>query len=518
MTAEISMRGITKRFPGVLADDNVDFEVETGEIHALMGENGAGKSILMSQLAGVYQPDEGEIYIRGEKVHFSSPQGAIDAGIGMVFQSFKLFPSLTIAENVVFRNEPTKYGLIDRKAANERVREIADRYGLSLDPTARVSSVPVGVLQRVEIVKALYRDARVLILDEPTAVLTPQETENLFDVLRALKADGRTIILITHKLNEVMAISDRVTVLRDGRNVAQLVTADSSPAEITRHMTGRDVDLSTPPPALAPGEIILDVDRVTVQDSPGDRPNVDNASLQVRAGEVVGIAGVAGNGQVELAEAIIGMRSTASGSVTLKGNNLSKNSIAQRRDAGIAYVPEDRHGVGSAGTATAVDNLALGHHRAAPILQRGLLSRGAMLEHAQRLIKRFGVKIASPATPVGTLSGGNLQKVVVARELDYGSPLLIAEQPTRGVDVGAIESIHRELCEYRDGGGALLLISAELSEIMSLSSRILVMFEGRIAAELPKEEATEALLGLYMAGHKPEPQHRPGALANGDAR
>ncbi|MBP1325752.1 simple sugar transport system ATP-binding protein [Leucobacter exalbidus] len=517
MTAEISMRGITKRFPGVLADDNVDFEVETGEIHALMGENGAGKSILMSQLAGVYQPDEGEIYVRGEKIAFSSPQGAIDAGIGMVFQSFKLFPSLTIAENVVFRSEPTKRGLIDRKSANERVREIADRYGLALDPTARVSSVPVGVLQRVEIVKALYREARVLILDEPTAVLTPQETENLFDVLRALKADGRTIILITHKLNEVMAISDRVTVLRDGRNVAQLVTADSSPEEITRHMTGRDVDLSTPPPALEPGEIVLDVHDVTVAEA-GTNPTVQHASVQVRAGEVVGIAGVAGNGQVELAEAIIGMRPIASGSVTLQGNNLSRSSIAQRRDAGIAYVPEDRHGVGSAGTASAIDNLALGHHRTAPILQRRLLSRAAMVEHAQRLIKRFGVKIASPATAVGTLSGGNLQKVVVARELDYGSPLLIAEQPTRGVDVGAIESIHRELCEYRDGGGALLLISAELSEIMSLSSRILVMFEGRVTAEVAKEEATEALLGLYMAGHEPEPRHRPGALANGDAR
>ena len=512
MAAEVSMRGITKRFPGVLADDQVDFEVASGEIHALMGENGAGKSILMSMLAGVYQPDEGEIFIRGERRSFASPLDAIDAGIGMVFQSFKLFPSLTIAENVVFRSEPTKRGLIDRAAANRRVADIATQYGLSIDPTQRVDSVPVGVLQRVEIVKALYREARVLILDEPTAVLTPQETERLFDVLRALKADGRTIILITHKLNEVMAISDRVTVLRDGRNVAQLVTADSSPEEITRHMTGRDVDLSTPPPAHAPGEVVLDVRELTVPGS-GERESVSQASLTVRAGEVVGIAGVAGNGQVELAEAIIGMRRTSDGSIRIKDRDLSQSTIAERRDGGIAYIPEDRHAVGSAGTATAIDNLALGHHRSAPILQRGLLSRASMLDHARRLIARFGVKIASPTTAVGTLSGGNLQKVVVARELDYRSPLLIAEQPTRGVDIGAIESIHRELCEYRDGGGALLLISAELSEILSLSSRILVMFEGRIVAEVPKSEATEALLGLYMAGHAPEDRHRPGTFA-----
>lgn len=515
MASEVLMRGITKRFPGVVADDNVTFEVESGEIHALMGENGAGKSILMSMLAGVYQPDEGEIFIRGEKKKFASPLDAIEAGIGMVFQSFKLFPSLTVAENVVFRAEPTKHGLINRQEANRRVQEIADRYGLQVDPNARVDSVPVGVLQRVEIIKALYREARVLILDEPTAVLTPQETERLFDVLRALKADGRTIIIITHKLSEVMAISDRVTVLRDGKNVAQLVTAESSPEEITRHMTGRDVDLTTPPPALAPGETVLSVQGLTVAGN-GNRNEVDEVSLHIRRGEVVGIAGVAGNGQVELAEAIIGMRKTTSGTITVAGKDLTGSTIAKRRDGGIAYIPEDRHAVGSAGTADAIDNLALGHHRSAPLKKGGLLSRPAMLEHAKRLISRFGVKIAGPRTPVGTLSGGNLQKVVVARELDYNAPVLIAEQPTRGVDIGAIESIHGELCEYRDAGGALLLISAELSEIMSLATRILVMFEGRIVAEVPRPDATEALLGLYMAGHEPKPEHAPGTFAAQD--
>lgn len=498
MTLEVEMRGITKRFPGVLADDNVDFSVEKGEIHALMGENGAGKSILMSMLAGLYRPDSGEILIRGEKREFNSPLDAIDAGIGMVFQSFKLFPSLTIAENVVFRQEPTRFGLIDRAEANAEVQRIAERYGLQVDPTARVDSVPVGVLQRVEIIKALYRDAQVLILDEPTAVLTPQETERLFDVLRALREDGRTIVFITHKLKEVMAISDRVTVLRDGRVVARLRTAESSPEEITRAMTGRDVELRPIPPTAPPGDVVLECEGVTV---PGEgRDAVSEASLTVRSGEIVGIAGVAGNGQVELAEAIVGMRPQSSGAVSLGGVDITKASIARRRDLGISYVPEDRHAVGSAPTASAAENLSMGHHRRSPLLQHGLLSRTRMVEYAQQLIERFRVKISSPATAVGTLSGGNLQKIVVARELAYEAPLLIAEQPTRGVDIGAIESIHREITDYRDRGGAVLLISAELSEIMNLSSRILVMFEGRIVAEVDVADATENGLGALMAG------------------
>nr|WP_179580958.1 ABC transporter ATP-binding protein [Leifsonia psychrotolerans] len=493
------MQGITKRFPGVLADDNVSFSVETGEIHALMGENGAGKSILMSILAGLYQPDEGEIYVRGDKVNFASPQDAIQAGIGMVFQSFKLFPSLTIAENVIFGQEPTRSGLIDQREAKAQVAAISERYGLAVDPSARVDSVPVGVLQRVEIIKALYRDAKVLILDEPTAVLTPQETDRLFDVLRALKADGRTIIFITHKMREVMELSDRVTVLRDGRVVARLVTAESSAAEITRHMVGRDVDLSTAPAANPPGEAILTVRGVTVPGN-GNRLAVDNVDLTVHKGEIVGIAGVAGNGQSELAEAIVGMRRTTGGTVTVGSDDVSSGGVRARRDAGISYIPEDRHGVGTAPTADAALNLSMGHHRTAPLLKHGLLSRSRMVEQAQRLIKRFGIKIASPSTAVGTLSGGNLQKIVVARELDYESPVLISEQPTRGVDVGAIESIHREITEYRDRGGAVLLISAELSEILSLSGRILVMFEGRIVAELDAATATESELGLLMAG------------------
>lgn len=499
MTLEVDMRQITKRFPGVLADDQVDFQVETGEIHALMGENGAGKSILMSILAGLYQPDEGEIYLQGRKVSISSPLHAIDEGIGMVFQAFKLFPSLTIAENVIFRQEPTRRGLIDRKAARAKVIEISERYGLAVDPDALVENSTVGILQRVEIIKALYRDARVLILDEPTAVLTPQETDRLFEVLRALRDDGCTIILITHKMKEVMAVSDRVTVLRDGRVVGRLVTAESSPKEITQYMTGRDVDLSQAPPQSEPGENILEVEDLVVAGH-GELSLVDSVSFRVRSGEIVGIAGVAGNGQAELAEALVGLREAATGTVRVNGQDVTAQNVRGRRAAGVTYIPENRHGVGTAPDADASANLAMGHHRTEPLLHRGLLARSRMVEHAKRLIARFNIKIAGPDTAVGTLSGGNLQKIVVARELDYDAPLLIAEQPTRGVDIGAIEAIHQEITAYRDRGRGVLLISAELSEILSLSGRILVMFEGRIVAELDAAEATEAELGHLMAG------------------
>lgn len=499
MTDAVDMRGITKTFPGVVADDDVDFSVKPGEIHALMGENGAGKSILMSILAGLHEPDEGEIYVHGKKVNFSSPLDAINAGIGMVFQSFKLFPSLTIAENVVFHEEPTKGWLIDRGAANRAVKEISERYQLAVNPKARAESVPVGVLQRVEIIKALYRKADILILDEPTAVLTPQETERLFEILRTLREDGRTIIFITHKIKEVMALSDRVTVLRDGKVTARLNTAESSPEEITKHMTGRDVDLTMAPPQRDPGEESLVVHNLHISGE-GDQPVINDVSLTVRSGEIVGIAGVAGNGQAELAEAIMGLRNIDGGTVTIEGKNVTSASVRARRDAGLAYIPEDRHAVGTAPRADGAANLAMGHHRQPPILQRGLIRRSRMVEHAKRLIERFNIKIASPSTAVGTLSGGNLQKVVVARELDYQAPVLITEQPTRGVDIGAIESIHTELTNYRDRGGGILLISAELSEIQSLADRILVMFEGQIVADVPAGDVTEAQLGLLMAG------------------
>ena len=498
------MRGITKRFPGVLANDDVTFAVRTGEIHALMGENGAGKSVLMSILAGLYQPDAGEIWLRGEKQDFSGPLDSIRAGIGMVFQEFKLFPSMTVAQNVVFRKEPTRWGLIDRNEADRIVRSIADDYGLIVDPRTRVSQAPVGLLQRVEIIKALYREARLLILDEPTGVLTPQESVQLFEVLRRLRDAGHTIILITHKLREVMEVSDRVTVLRDGKVVAELITAEASASEISRAMTGRDVDLRQRPPTREPGEVVLEVAGLTVRDKQRTA-RVRNVSLQVRSGEIVGIAGVAGNGQTELASAIAGMTDIASGSIRIAGKEMTGSSVRARREAGLAFIPEDRQGLGAALTASAVQNLAMGHHRSAALTKRpGIIDLAAAREFARRLIAKFSVRIRDESVAVGTLSGGNLQKILIARELEHHAPILIAEQPTRGVDIGAIEFIHSTLTNYRDSEGGVLLISAELSEILSLSTRILVMYEGQIVAEVPAKDATEERLGLLMAGGRDE--------------
>ncbi|MDE0600564.1 MAG: ABC transporter ATP-binding protein [bacterium] len=499
MTFELELRGITKRYPGVLANDAVDLAVRPAEIHAIVGENGAGKTTLMSLLYGLFPPDEGEIFMRGERVEFSSALDAIAAGLGMVHQSFKLFPTLSVAENVVFRQEPRRRGLIDRAAGIARVSELADRYGLAVDPEAAVEDLPVGVLQRVEILKALYRDAQVLILDEPTAVLTPQERDQLFEVIRRLRDAGRTIIFITHKLGEVMAISDRVTVLRNGRAVADLVTAETDPAEITLHMTGRAVDLDRRAPEHQPGQAVLEVENLTVLGGHG-RAVVKDASFQVRSGEIVGIAGVAGNGQSELIEALCGLAEAHNGAVTLSGTDITTADVAGRRAAGLAYIPEDRYGVGTTRQASVSENLLMGHHREETVQRRGWFDRGAVARLTGRLVEVFDIKAGSVSGPVSTLSGGNLQKVVVAREMEHGTPLLIAEQPTRGLDIGAIEFVHSQLIRYRDQGGAVLMVSAELSEILSLSTRILVMFEGSIVATLDPRAVDEPEIGLYMTG------------------
>ena len=499
MTLELELRGITKRYPGVLANDAVDLAVHPAEIHAIVGENGAGKTTLMSLLYGLFPPDEGEIFVRGEPVRFSSALDAIAAGLGMVHQSFKLFPTLSVADNVVFRQEPTRRGLIDRAAGAARVRELAEQYGLAVDPEAIVEDLPVGVLQRVEILKALYRDVRVLILDEPTAVLTPQERDKLFAVIRRLRDSRRTILFITHKLGEVMAISDRVTVLRHGRAVAHLVTAETNPAEITRHMTGRAVDLDRRAPDHDPEQVVLDVENLTVTGGHG-RNAVHDASFQVRAGEIVGIAGVAGNGQSELIEALCGLRETDAGTVSLLGRDITYADVAERRGAGLAYIPEDRYGVGTTRQATVAENLLMGHHQEPKIQRRGWFDRGAVARLTARLVEVFGIKVGSVADPVATLSGGNLQKVVVAREMEHGTPLLIAEQPTRGLDIGAIEFVHGQLVEYRDQGGAVLMVSAELSEILALSTRIMVVFEGQIVATFDPRRVAEPEIGLYMTG------------------
>ena len=495
----LELRGITKRFPGVVANDEVNLTVRAGDIHAVVGENGAGKTTLMSILYGLFPPDEGEILVGGERVRFGSALDAIRAGMGMVHQAFRLFPTLSVADNVVYREEPTKGLLIDRAAAARKVAELSERYELAVDPHALVETQPVGVLQRVEILKALYREAQILILDEPTAVLTPQERDRLFTVVRRLRDAGCTVLFITHKLGEVMAVSDRVTVLRNGRSVADLVTSATSPEEITRHMTGRDVKLNRRVAPHQPGNPVLTVASLTVTGEHG-RPAVEGAGFEVRAGEIVGIAGVAGNGQTELIEAIAGLREAAAGEVSLNGVDVTAAAVGERRRAGLAFVPEDRHRVGSSHQASLSDNLLLGHQRHPEIQRRGWFNLRRVREHAGRLIKTFDIKAGALRNAVSTLSGGNLQKVVVGREMSHNAPLLIAEQPTRGLDIAAIEYIHGRLASYRNEGGAVLLVSAELSEILALSTRILVMFDGRIAAELDPAAADEQEIGLYMTG------------------
>ncbi|MCX4809878.1 ABC transporter ATP-binding protein [Streptomyces sp. NBC_01239] len=488
----VELRGITKRYPGTLANDSVDLTVRRGEIHALMGENGAGKSTLMSVLYGMERADAGSIRIDGREVSFGDPGAAMAAGLGMVHQSFKLFDSLTVAENVVYAAEPRRFGLVDRAAARRRVRELAAEHGLAVDPDARVGELPVGLRQRVEILKLLHRGARTLILDEPTAVLTPAEADALFAVLKSLAAQDRTVILVTHKLREVLEGSDNVTVLRDGRVVARLVTADTSADEIAAAMTGRAVDLDRVHAPGTPGDVVLDVRDLTTD-------AVHGVGLTVHAGEIVGIAGVAGNGQSELIEALAGLRPVASGLVALKGRDITHVSATERRAQGLAYVPEDRHAVGTAPAASVADNLAIGHHRTS-LSSRGLLPPAAVRAHAGRLIERFGIKAATPEVPASALSGGNLQKLLIGRELAHEAPLLLVEQPTRGVDIGAIQNIHDQIVAYRDAGHAVLLVSAELSEIRGLADRVLVMYEGRVTATYTKDEADERALGLAMAG------------------
>jgi simple sugar transport system ATP-binding protein len=499
VTAELELRGITKRFPGVLACDGIDLEAYPGEIHCIVGENGAGKTTLMSILYGLHRPDEGDIRIRGEEVRIDSPLRAIGLGLGMVHQAFKLFPSLSVAENVIFRQEPSRWGRIDRKRASAVVSELAASYGLAVDPDARVEDLPVGVLQRVEILKALYRDASILILDEPTAVLTPQERDRLFEVMRRLRDSGRTILFITHKLPEVMAVADRITVLRGGRAVARLDPATTTPEEISRHMTGRDVVVIRADGSRSEGRPILEVQDLHVAGAHGVAA-VAGVSFDVRAGEVVGIAAVAGNGQSELVEAIAGLRPIESGVIRLTGTDITRASVSDRRRAGMSYIPEDRHRVGTAATASVAENMLMGYQRD-PALRRGrFLSTEAVDTHAKELSDRYDIRLSGVEVAAGTLSGGNLQRVVLAREMGHEAPLILAEQPTRGVDIGAIEFIHTQLLAARDRGAAILLVSAELSEIQALSNRILVMFEGRIVAELDPASVDEAEIGLHMTG------------------
>jgi general nucleoside transport system ATP-binding protein len=491
------LRGITKRFGPVVAVDGVDLVLERGTVHAVVGENGAGKSTLMSVLYGLHRPDAGTVLRAGRELRLRSPLDAIAAGLGMVHQHFRLFGSLTVAENVVYRAEPGRFGVYDRRAAERRVAELSERFGLAVDPSARVDTLPLGVRQRVEILKALHRQAEVLILDEPTAVLTPGEVDSLFAVVRTMAAQGTTVALVTHKVREVLAATDRVTVLRDGAVTARLRTADTTAAEIVEAMIGRGLQPAVNPRGAVRGEPVLDVHDLRLSAGPG-AARVTGVSLQVRPGEVVGVAGVSGNGQREVVEAVVGLRSPDSGTVRLHGRDLSGFGVHERRRLGIAYVPEDRPGVGTAASLSVAENLALGHHRTPPLGSRGRLSPRAMRAQAADLVRRLGVRTAGVSAPLRSLSGGNAQKVVLARELHHEAPLLVVEQPTQGVDVGAGEEIHRLLLEYRARGGAVLLVSYEISELRALADRVLVLLDGVVTADLDAADATEDVLGAAM--------------------
>ena len=498
MTPLLELAGITKRFPGVLANDDVHLEVAAGEIHALLGENGAGKSTLMKILYGLYQPDEGEVRLNGKPSDIASPADAIQAGVAMIHQHFMLVPTLTVAENVALGLAGNGV-LLDTDEVAERVGELSSRYGLSVDPAAYVWQLAVGERQRVEIIKALYRDCRLLVLDEPTAVLTPIEVEDLFVTLRTMAADGVGLIFISHKLDEVLALADRITVMRDGRVTGETVPSASSKGELANMMVGRPVQLAPDRPKVEVGAVRLAIDGLRVD---GDRGTeaVKGCGLEVRAGEIVGIAGVSGNGQRELAEAVVGLRSVTAGRVAIDGVDVTGMHPSRVRAAGLAYVPEERMRDGVVAEFSVAENLILVDHDRPPFCRRGLLRLGAIADHCRDLVERFMVKTPTLDTPAGNLSGGNIQKLILARELSSEPGVLLASQPTRGVDIGAAEYIHRRLIEERGRGAAVLVISEDLDEVLALSDRIAVMSEGRILAVMDRDEATIQRVGLLMAG------------------
>jgi ABC-type uncharacterized transport system ATPase subunit len=495
----LELRGITKQFPGVLANDHVDFDVRRGEVHALLGENGAGKSTLMNVLYGLYQPDEGEILVKGEPVRFHSPKDAINRGIGMVHQHFMLIPVMTVAENIVLANEPTRAGLLlDTDAADRRVRELSRSFNFAIDPDARVESITVGQQQRVEILKALYRNADILILDEPTAVLTPQEANELFEILRTLTREGMSVIFITHKLNEVLEIADRITVVRRGKRVDTVDRQGATEERLARMMVGREVLLRVDKPASDPGDPVLTVDDLHVFDDRGLEA-VRGVSFEVRGGEIVGIAGVDGNGQTELIDGITGLRKAASGRVAIGGRNVTGASPSRILDSGLGHIPEDRQRRGLVLEFSLAENVALHDYDKAPDSRWGWLFPRQLIRRARELLTQFDVRGGGPQTRASALSGGNQQKVVLAREIGREPSVLIAAQPTRGLDVGAIEFVHRRLVEARDNGTAVLLVSLELDEIISLSDRTLVLYEGQIVAEHGPDVGEEQL-GIEMTG------------------
>jgi general nucleoside transport system ATP-binding protein len=498
-TPVLELRGMTKRFPGVLANDHVDFDLRRGEVHALLGENGAGKSTLMNVLYGLYHPDEGEVLINGKPVRIHSPREAIDRGIGMVHQHFMLVPVMTVAENIVLAAEPRHGGVfLDYDQAVKRVQDLSKAFNFAINPHARVQDITVGQQQRVEILKALYRGADILILDEPTAVLTPQEADELFGILKTLQREGMSIIFISHKLREVIEIADRITVLRRGKKIDTVPREGATEDTLARLMVGREVLLRVDKTAASPGDVLLDVEDLTVLDDRGLEA-VKGVSFDVHAGEIVGIAGVDGNGQTELIDALTGLRHVTSGRVLVGGRDVTDESARDHLDEGLGHIPEDRHRRGLVLDFSLAENLALHDYRLAPNSRWGWLRPGRLIARARALLKEFDVRGGTPQTRASSLSGGNQQKVVVAREVARDPRVLVAAQPTRGLDVGAIEFVHRRLVEERDEGRAVLLISLEIDEVLSLADRILVIYEGEIVAEFGPD-VSEQELGIAMTG------------------
>jgi general nucleoside transport system ATP-binding protein len=501
---KLELRGITKRFPGVVANDNVNLALNTGEVLSLIGENGAGKSTLMSVLYGMYRPDEGEILIDEVPQVFNSPGEAIAAGIGMVHQHFMLVPVFTVAENVVLGVEPTgALGKLHIAEARRMVREISDKYSLDLDPDAVIEDLPVGVQQRVEIVKVLLRDAKVVVFDEPTAVLTPSEIIEFFEIVKTLVSAGRGVVFITHKLKEALNIADRIAVLRRGKVVGEVDPKTATESQIAEMMVGRPVQLTVNKNQATAGDVVLKVTDLTVLDADG-RTHVENVSFEVRAGEIVGVAGVQGNGQTELVEALTGLRKAAGGTITLDGKDLTHSNPRERHQLGMAHIPEDRQRQGLVGGLSVAENLVLTRYHDDQFSHGVVVDWDAANIIADSLISEYDIRTPNKETGVGTLSGGNQQKVIVARELSRDLRLTIAAQPTRGVDVGSIEYIHSRIVKERDAGTAVLIVSTELEEVMALSDRLLVMYRGRVVAELDPKKVTPMEVGLYMAGSRPD--------------
>ncbi|MFG0212176.1 ABC transporter ATP-binding protein [Brevibacillus porteri] len=497
----VEMRGITKRFPGIVANDSITLSVGKGEIHALLGENGAGKSTLMNILFGLYQPDEGEILINEKVVQITSPKIANDLGIGMVHQHFMLVETFTVTENIVLGNEPKNGLKIDIQSAEKAVEKLSNQYGLKVDPRAKIQDISVGMQQRVEILKTLYRGADILIFDEPTAVLTPQEIHELIEIMHNLVKEGKTIILITHKLKEIMAVCDAVTIIRRGKVIDSVLVKDTNPDDLAAKMVGREVNFHVDKTEAKPKETILAVENLNAMGNRGVNA-LNNLSLEVRAGEILGIAGVDGNGQSELIEVLTGLRKATSGRVLLNGKEITNQSPRNISESGLSHIPEDRHKRGLVLDFTMSENMVLETYFHPTFCKGGFLDYGAIDKHAAKLIEEFDVRTPSIYTPARALSGGNQQKAIIAREVDKNPDLLIAAQPTRGLDVGAIEFIHRRLIDQRDQGKAVLLLSLELDEVINVSDRIAVIYEGVIVGIVDPKSTTEQELGLMMSGGK----------------